>query len=65
MLVVRRKTALASWMIADPPVPNAGSPHWHPAIHTFFMPERRRNVAQVRRKGPKNRDFFAPEDSAA
>ena len=33
------------------------------SIHTL-QPERRRNVAQVRRKGPKLRDFLAPKISS-
>jgi hypothetical protein len=59
MLPVHKEEAMASWMIADPQYWNAGSPHWHPTIQHQCMPERRRIVAQVRRKVPKNRDFFA------
>ena len=43
----------------------ARGPHWHPAIQSLCMPERRRIVAQVRRKVPKNQGFFAVRDSPA
>jgi hypothetical protein len=65
LLFVHKEKAMGSRMIADPPYWCAGSPHWHPAIQYPCMPERRRIVAQVRRKVPKNRDFFAVRDSVA
>jgi hypothetical protein len=65
LLLVHKEEAMGSWMIADPQYWNAGSPHWHPTIQHLCMPERRRIVAQVRRKAPKNRDFFAVRDSVA
>jgi len=53
------------WDRLSPDWMNPDSPHWHPAIQClFYMPERRRIVAQVRRKLPQNRDFFASQDSA-
>jgi hypothetical protein len=39
----------------------AGSPHWHPAIQYYLVPERRRIVAQVRREVLKNIGFFAAQ----
>src|SRR3982074_1557689 len=44
---------------------NPGSPHWHPAIQCLRTPERRRIVAQVRRKVLKNRDFSAVRESVS
>ena len=32
-------------------------------FNSYFAPERRRIVAQVRREVPKNQDFFAVQDS--
>jgi hypothetical protein len=51
------------------PVPGLDEPRQPPlaprdSMH-ICMPERRRIVAQVRRKVRKNRDFFASRDSAA
>ena len=43
----------------------ACSPHWQAAIQSLRMPERRRIVAQVRRKVPKNQGFLAVQDSLA
>jgi hypothetical protein len=41
----------------------AGSPHWQSTIQCIDgTPERRRIVAQVRRKAPKNLDFFAVQN---
>ena len=41
----------------------AGSPHWHPTIQRYLYSDRRRIVAQVRRKVPKNRHLLAEQDS--
>ena len=50
------------------PVPSLGEPRQPPLASgdsaLIYMPERRRIVAQVRRKLPQNRDFFASQDSA-
>jgi hypothetical protein len=41
----------------------AGSPHWQSTIQCIDdTSERRRIVAQVRRKGPKNLGFFAVQN---
>jgi hypothetical protein len=38
-------------------------PHWHPTIQSvLYVRERRRIVAQVRRKASKNNGFFAPRN---
>jgi hypothetical protein len=66
MLPVRKEEAMGSWMIAaSPSIGMPAAPTGNPAIQYLTMPERRRNVAQVRRLVPKNRDFFAVRDSAA
>jgi len=60
MLLGYREQATGSSWIADPQFQNAGSPHWHPGdSFPICMPERRRNVAQVRREVLKNLGFFA------
>jgi hypothetical protein len=60
----RKEKATGSWMIADPLRMNPGSPHTGiRRFNAYVVPERRRIVAQVRRKVPKNRDFFAVRDS--
>ena len=63
MFVGREKKAMKSWMIADPLVLNRRQPPRHQRFNALVMPERRRIVAQVRRKVLKNRDFLAVRDS--
>ena len=49
---------------ADPLVDEGRQPPLAPGDSLLtLVPERRRIVAQVRRKVPKNRDFFAVRDS--
>jgi hypothetical protein len=59
----RKEKATGSWMVADP-LENAGSPPGTRRFKTYLQSERRRIVAQVRRKVPKNSDFFAVRVSA-
>lgn len=50
--------------IADPLVDETpAAPTGTRRFNAYVAPERRRIVAQVRRKAPKNRDFFAVQDS--
>jgi len=65
MFVGRKKKATKSWMIADPLVFERRQPPRHRRFNALVTPERRRIVAQLRRKVPKNRGFWAAEDSAA
>jgi hypothetical protein len=65
MVVGRKEKAMNSWMIAVPLSFECRQPPRHRRFNAFVMPERRRIVAQVRRKVLKNRGFWAAEDSAA
>ena len=52
--------------IADPSVEQTpAAPTGTRRFNVYVVPERRRIVAQVRRKVPKNRGFWAAEDSGA
>jgi hypothetical protein len=59
MFLGRRELATGPWMIANPLVDKPRQPPLASEIQCIDMSERRRIVAQVRRKVPKNRDFFA------
>ena len=51
--------------LAATPGQIAGHPLWHPVDSIInLFPERRRIVAQVRRKASKQRGFLAVEESA-
>ena len=65
MFVDGKEKATNSWMIADPLVFERRQPPRHRRFNALVMPERRRIVAQVRRKVLKNRGFWAFEDSLA
>jgi len=65
MFVDGKEKATNSWMIADPLVFERRQPPRHRRFNALVMPERRRIVAQVRRKVPKNQGFFAVRDSPA
>jgi hypothetical protein len=68
MFLGRKEKATGPWMIAYPQEEEssttAAAPTGIPRFKAYVTPERRRIVAQVRRKVPKNRDFFAVQDSA-
>ena len=59
-----RKRRRVPLEIADPSVEETpAAPTGTRRFNAHIAPERRRIVAQVRRKVPKYRDFFAVEDS--
>ena len=64
MLLGFREQAMGSRDRRSPTRRTAAAPHWQLAIQFInLLSERRRIVAQVRRKPLKNRDFFAARDS--
>ena len=65
MFVGRKEKAMNSWVIAVPLSVERPQPPRHRRFNAFVMPERRRIVAQVRRKVLKYRGFRAVEDSVA
>jgi hypothetical protein len=60
----RKEKATGSFEIAIPLKTNPRlAPTGTRRFNAYVMPERRRIVAQVRREAPKNRGFFAAQDS--
>ena len=59
-----KEQATGSWLIADPLSRDRRQPPLGTRrFNAYVVPERRRIVAQVRREVPKNRGFFAVQDS--
>jgi hypothetical protein len=65
VFVGRKEKAMNSWVIAVPLSVERPQPPRHRRFNAFVMPERRRIVAQVRRKVLKYRGFRAVEDIEA